>query len=58
MHLLNKIKKLYTGEWFDDLFNFGNHDLASLGTPPRPKRNQVHKEVCPYKVQRFEGDCH
>jgi len=58
MPLFKKIKKLLTGEFIDELFDFGGHDLASLGTPPRPKTNQTYKEVCPYKVERFEGDCY
>jgi len=56
--VLKKTTKLLTGEFLDEIFDFGTYDLNNLGTPPRPKQAAIPKRLCPYKVERFEGDCY
>jgi hypothetical protein len=58
MPLFKKIKKLYTGEWFDDLFNFNCNDSFSTSTKAVQETTAGYQKKCPYKIERFEGDCY
>jgi hypothetical protein len=54
MIFFNKIRRLLNGNWIDDLFIFDSHGLDGVetNTPDKPDND------CPYKVERFEGDCY
>lgn len=54
MKLINKIRRILNGNWIDDMFTFSSSSTDVV----QPDSLERHAKDCPYKVERFEGDCY